>query len=184
MEISDVVALVLGSNFIMAVVTFFATKIQVRHSDKRFERELERARESDYHKRRWEVRSVPLIKLRCELATMATKLEKLAKQGKAFTIGKTKEQEQEALQQAENDWENYLKGDYLEKALYSQFDADIVNRVREIRNEYLDTYDIVVSDGGGLSQTEFGRAARAAEEKIRPKVVEVQELINKKLEEL
>ena len=36
----------------------------------------------------------------------------------------------------------------------------------------------------GLSAREFGEAARAAEEKLRPKVAEVQELINRKLEEL
>jgi len=147
--------------------------------------QLKQRSEIDSRTWRREVRREPLLKLRDELATMATKLEKLAKQGKSFTVPiSTKEQEEEALRQAKNDWGNYMAGDYLEKVLYSQADADIVNRVREIRNEYLDTYDEVVTYGKELSPTEFGKASRAAEEKIRPKVIEVQELINKRLEEL
>jgi len=115
---------------------------------------------------------------------MATKLEKLAKRGKTFSPIKTQEQEEEVLKQAVNDWNNYLEGDYLEKVLCSQFDAEIVNRVRDIRNDYLNTYSDVVTFKEGLSAVEFGKAARAAEEQIRPKVAEVQELINKRLEQL
>jgi hypothetical protein len=148
--------------------------------------QLKQRSEIDSRNWRREVKGKPLLRLRDKLANMATKLEKLAKSGKSFTVpAKTAEQEKEALDKAEKDWNNYVSEDYLEKALYSQFDADIVNRVREIRNEYLDIYyDIVVSGGGGLSAIEFGKATRAAEEKIRPKVVEVQEIINKKLDEL
>ncbi len=147
-------------------------------------KQLEQQRELDSRQWRRKVRSEPLLKLRKELATMATKLEKLAKRGKTFTPIKTKEQEDEALKQAQNDWETYVSEDHLEIVLYSQFDAEILNRVREIRNIYLNTYDEVVTYGKELSFTEFGKAARAAEETIRPKVREVQELINRKLEEL
>lgn len=48
METWAIVLLVLGSNIIIALSTFFATKMQVSHSDKRFDKELERAREQDY----------------------------------------------------------------------------------------------------------------------------------------
>jgi hypothetical protein len=116
---------------------------------------------------------------------MATKLEKLAKSGKSFTVpAKTAEQEKEALGEAVKDWNRYVAEDDLEKVLYSQFDTEIVNLVREIRNEYLDTYAGVVTYREELSATEFGKHARAAEEKIRPKVAEVQELIYKRLEKL
>jgi hypothetical protein len=185
METWAIVTLVLGSSAISALLTFFITKMQVSHSDKRFEKEHERTITLYQRERQREVRSEPLLKLRNELAVMATKLEKLAKQGKSFTVpNKTREQEKEALDKAEKDWNNYMAEDYLEKVLYSQFDAEIVNRVREIRNKYLDTYDAVVTYEKELSATEFGKAARAAEEEIRPKVAEVQELINKRLEEL
>ncbi len=147
-------------------------------------KQLEQQREIDSRQWRREVRGKPLLKLRDELAIMATKLEKLAKQGKAFVPIQTAEQEEEALDKAVKDWKNYVAEDYLEKVLYSQSDAKIVNLVRDIRNEYLNTYDVVITDGKGLSAVEFGKYARAAEEKIRPKVAEVQELINKRLEDL
>ncbi len=173
-----------GGVLVGSLFSLWLTKLQLNNADKRFEGELAKAREEAQRQRRWEVRSEPLLKLRTELAVMATKLEKLAKRGNTFSPIKTREQTEEVLKQAVNDWNNYLEGDYLEKVLYSQSDAEIVNRVREIRNEYLDTYDLVVTDRKGLSQTEFGKAARAAEEKTRPKVAEVQELINKRLEKL
>lgn len=185
METWAIVTLVVGTSAISALLTFFITKMQVGHSDKRLEKQLERDREIDSRQWQRKIRSEPLLKLRDELATMATKLEKLAKQGKSFTVpAKTAEQEKEALDKDVKDWDNYVAEDYLEKVLYGQFDAEIVNRVREIRNEYLDTYDKVVTYKKELSATEFGKAARAAEEKIRPKVAKVQELINKRLEEL
>lgn len=147
-------------------------------------KQLEQRNEIDYRQWRRNVRSEPLLKLRAELANMATKLEKLAKRGKTFSPIKTQEQEEEVLKQAVNDWNNYLERGSLEKVLYSQFDAEIVNRVRDIRNDYLNTYSDVVTFKEQLSAVEFGKAARAAEEKIRPMVGEVQELINKRLEEL
>lgn len=167
-----------------SLFSLWLTKLQLNNADKRFEGELAKAREDSQHQRKWIVRSVPLLKLRDELAVMATKLEKLAKRGNAFTILKTKEQTEEALKQAIHDWESYIAEDHLEIVLYSQFDADVVNRVREIRNEYLTTHYVLVTDEKGLSAVEFSKYASAAEEKIRPKVRDVQELINKRLEEL
>ena len=146
--------------------------------------QLKQRSEIDSRTWRREVRGKPLLKLREELAIMATKLEKLAKRGKSFTVPKTKEQEEEALKQAVNGWDFYTSEGHLEIVLYSQFDAEIVNRVRDIRNDYLNTYSNVVTYKEELSNVEFGEAARAAEEKIRPKIIEVQELINKRLEEL
>lgn len=177
--ISGFVGVIVGSLF-----SLLLTRMQLKNADKRFERELDKAKEDTQRQRRWEVRSVPLLGLRDELAVMATKLEKLAKQGNTFTVPKTTEQTRESLNQAVKDWETYVAGDRLEIVLYSQFDEEILNRVREIRVEYLVTYNEVVTWGKELSAREFGEAARAAEEKLRPKVVEVQELINKRLEEL
>jgi len=147
-------------------------------------RQLEQQKEINEKEWKRKIRSEPLLELRDELAVMATKLEKLAKRGKSFTVIKTKEQEEEVLKQAVNDWDSYISEGHLEIVLYSQFDKEILNRVRDIRNEYLDTHATVVTFREGLSNVEFGEAARAAEEKIRPKVAEVQELINKRLEEL
>ena len=77
METWAIVALVLGSSVISALLTFFITKMQVSHSDKRFESELERARELDTHQRQWKVRSELLFNLRTELARISTKQDTL-----------------------------------------------------------------------------------------------------------
>jgi hypothetical protein len=131
------------------------------------------------------IKSAPLLKLRDELAEMATKGDRLAKRGNDFTVpAKTKEQTNAALQEAISDWNNYIKGDYLTKVLNMQADRDLKELIKEIRKEYVDTYDDVVTFREELSSAELGRASRSAEEEIAPKVVQAQELINKKLEEL
>lgn len=173
-----------GGVLVGSFFSLWLTKLQFNNADKRFERELLKAKEDAQRQRRWEVRSEPLLKLRVELAVMASKLEKLAKQGNTFSPSKTQEQTEEVLKQAVNDWNNYLEGDYLEKVLHSQFDVELINRVKEILIEYLTTHYVVVTERESLSAVEFGKYASAAEEKIRPKVAEVQELINKRLEEL
>ena len=72
METWAIVLLVLGTSAISSLLTFYITKMQVSHSDNRFEKELKRAREAESRQRRWEVRSVPLLKAREELALIAT----------------------------------------------------------------------------------------------------------------
>ena len=64
METWAIVTLVLGTSTVSALLTFFITKMQVRHSDTRLEKELERAREADYRQRRQEVKSEPLVTLK------------------------------------------------------------------------------------------------------------------------
>jgi len=184
METWATVVLVLGSNIIIALSTFFATKIQVSHADKRFEREFEKAIVTYQRERRREVRSEPLLKLGAELAIMATKLDRLAKAGKSLAIRNTEEQVKEALERATNDWNNYILGDDLQRVLFVQSDEEIVKLVKEIRNDYLEAYDTVVTYREGQSAIELGKASRSSEEKIAPKVAEVQELINKRLEGL
>ena len=169
---------------IVALSTLAGTFIQQWWSNKRFEKELERQREIDSHWWKRKVRSSPLLKLRDELARMATKAAKVAKPGKNLSIPlqKTKEQEEEALKQAIDDWNSYISGDNFDVVVNMQADAEIIKLAKEIRNEYLDTYDNIVS--GELRGKELSEARRAAEEKLAPKVTQAQSLINKRLEEL
>lgn len=185
METWAIVLLVLGSNIIVAFSTFVATKMQVTHSDKRLERELERAREQDYRRRSREVRSEPLLKLKYELALMSTKLDRAAKSayGRLTRFNKTEEQAEEEYRKAANDWNDYISGDYIQRTLFLIDDIEIVNLVKKIRNEYLSSIDRVI-DHEGLTSVELGKAGRAAEEKIGPEVAKAQGLINKRLEEL
>ncbi len=181
METWATVALVLGSNIIIALSTFFATKMQVRASDKRSEKAIVMYQRD----RRREVRGEPLLKLRDELALMATKGDRLAKRGNDFTVpNKTEEQTNAASKAAIDDWNNYILGDYLQQILNMQADLELVKLIKEIRNEYVDTYDVVVTHREETPSSELIKAHRAAEEQIAPKVAQAQALINKRLEEL
>jgi len=142
METWAIVTLVLGTSAISALLTFFITKMQVRHSDRRFERELERARGADYRQRRREVRSEPLLKLRTELAHMANKQDKLvAAAGRQHTrIGGTEEEVSNELQEALDDWNAYVKSGDFAQTLLIQYDTDLVARAEEIRRDYQKSY--------------------------------------------
>ena len=133
---------------------------------------------------RRKVRSEPLSDLRNELAEMATKAEILAKAGKSLAVSNTEESVKEALEKAKKDWDNYISDGDLQRVLFTQSDEEIVKLVKEIRIDYLQAYDKVATYREEQSATEFGTAIRSSEEKIAPKVIKVQELINKRLEEL
>jgi len=184
MEIWDVVALVLGSNIIMAVVTFFATKLQVKHSDKRLEKELERQREVDARTWRRDVRSKPLLKLRYELARMATKMKMLVidTRGQHYRSNITEDEKNKELEQAVEKLKVYLtNGDFLQ-TLNLQYDAELLHSMDEIESKYrlLFEYALNYERLRFDLRTEFNKLSQ----EIETKIPEVQELINKKLEEL
>ena len=185
METWAIVTLVLGTSAVSSLLTFFITKMQVRHSDRRFERELERAREADYHQRRWEVRGEPLLKLRIELARMANKQDNLvaaASRQHTRIGGGTGEEAERELQDAADDWNAYLASGDFAQTLLIQYDTDPVNQVEEIRKDYQKSYFYHLY----YQQMDEEKLLEAMKvfEKNRTKIVEVQELINKRLEEL
>ena len=184
MEIWDVVALVLGSNFIMAIVTFFATKIQVKHSDKRLEKELERQREVDARTWRRDVRSKPLLKLRYELARMVSKLKPLVidTRGQHYRSGITEDEKNKELERAAKDLELYLVNGNLLRTLNIQYDAELLKLVDQIESKYhlLFVYALHYQTLSHDLQKEFNKNSQEIDKMIH----EVQELINKKLEEL
>jgi hypothetical protein len=184
MEIWDVVALVLGSNVIMGVVTFFATKIQVKHSDKRLEKELERQREADTHTWRREVEGKPLFKLREELAVMATKYDRVV--GSAYGLrtrfDKTEEAAKNEFQEFLDDINVYIKQGSFSNILAMQYNKEIINRVDEIIKDYLKSYSNILHYRD--SNAEEQKEAMRVFDRNKNRIIEVQELINKKLEEL
>ena len=186
METWAIVTLVLGTSGVSALLTFFITKMQVRHSDKRLEKELERAREADCHQWRREVRGKPLFKLSDELARMASKLDKLVESAHQLhtRFNKTEEQAKEEIEAARNEWNDYISGGDLLKVLNMQFNEELVNSVNEIRNAYLQSYEDGAIYRQELTAIELGKSARALAERIRPEVIKVQSTINKRLEEL
>ena len=184
METWAIVTLVLGASAISSLLTFFITKMQVSHSDKRFKMELERAREVDARNRRWEVRGQPLLALRDELACMAVKLEDLvaSAQRTHTRFGGTQEEVEEKLHKAVDDWNAYLANGGMAQTLFIQYDTELVNRVEEIRKDYQQAYfhNLNFRD----SNAEDMLKAFNIFEKNKARIIEAQAIINRKLEEL
>ena len=162
--------------------------MQVSHSDKRLEKELERARETDYRQRRREVRGEPLLKLRHELARMASKQDKLvaAAMRQHTRFGGTDEEVKRELQCAVDDWNAYLASGDFAQTLLIQYDTDLVNQAEEIRKDYQESYfyQLYYKLYYEQNKPEELKKAMGVFERNRTRIVEVQELINKRLEEL
>jgi hypothetical protein len=146
--------------------------------------QLKQQLKMDSQQWRRKVRSEPLFQLREELAKMAMKAERLAKAGNSLAVSNTEESVKEALEIAKKDWNSYILGDNLQRVLFIQSDEEIVKLVKEIRIDYLDAYDEVVTYKEGQSASELGIALRSSEEMIAPKVAQAQALINTRLEKL
>jgi len=184
METWAIVTLVLGTSALSSLLTFFITKMQVSHSDKRLEKELERARVIYQRERRREVRGEPLLKLRDELAIMAVKLEDLvaSSQRTHTRFGGTQEEADKKLHKAVDDWNAYLANGGIAQTLFIQYDTELVNRVEEIRKDYQQAYfhNLNFRD----SNAEDMKEAFNIFEKNKARIIEAQALINRKLEEL
>ena len=184
METWAIVTLVLGTSVISALLAFCVTKMQVRHSDKRLEKELKRQRETDYQQRRREIRDKPLLKLRDELATMAAKLEDLvaSAQRTHTRLGGTDEEVEKKLNDAVDNWNAYLANGGITQTLFKQYDTELVNLVEEIRKDYQQAYfhNLNFRD----SNAEDMKKAFSIFKQNEARIIEVQSLINKRLEEL
>jgi len=66
MEAWAIVALVLGTNLIQGLLTFFINKKQMKHSEKQLERQIAAQSDKNSLERRRDVRSQPLLELRTE----------------------------------------------------------------------------------------------------------------------
>ena len=185
METWAIVTLVLGTSALSSLLTFFITKMQVSHSDKRLEMEIERAREADERRRRWEVRSEPLLRLRDELALMAVKESKVT--GAAYGQHllkdvKPKEELDRRLQEATKNRNDYLESGILQQVINMQIDEELINRVEKIMQEYQSSHFTAEH------YTLFGKKDREKGIEVfkqnKARIIEVQDLINKLLEEL
>ena len=170
-----IVTLVLGTSAISSVLTFLITKIQVRHSDKRLEKELQRQRDAESRQSRWEVRSEPLLKLRAELAYMAAMLNRAISiaDGLKTLTSEDKARAEEELEKAGKDWNDYFASRF-NNVIFIQSDEELFNKVREIKGNYVTLLEDFMQQ----------RTTVKTQREIWPMVLELQELLNKRLEEL
>lgn len=186
METWAVVTIVVVSNIITAVSMYFITRLQVSHSDKRFDKELERAREVDSRERRREVRGQPLLKLRSELACVAAKYERLVSAAQTQHTRPmpviSDEVARKVLEEARDDMNEYLRSGELTKTLLMIEDKDLIDRVAEINKDYDESYYVNISFQE-FPSLDIGKAMQVFE-RNKARIVETQGIINKRLEEL
>ena len=155
-----------------------------RTFDKRFEKELERQREVDNRQRRWEVRSKPLLKLREELGKTASRLDKFAEAMDLAKFCSTLGNEEEArkrFERANDDWDARSASEELTLSLGMLGDTELVKKVRSVWADYGEkSYSAVMlyKDAAKL------REAIEDFKRTRTNLADVQELINRRLEEL
>ena len=181
METWAIVTLVLGTSALSSLLTFFITKMQVSHSDARLAKQLARQREVDNRQRRWEVRGEPLLKLRAELARMAAINENIANWYLTIQQG---HDARDLFEKAVKDYFDYaMSGDFL-YALYVLEDAEIVERARKVVGKYSQA---VMATGPlgkrDISPQEIQKSIDTLRE-IETEVINIQKLINNRLEEL
>lgn len=170
--------------FLGGAFSYWGIKKQVEHSDKRFEKELARAREESQQKRQWAVRSEPLLKLRTELANMACKYEKLVDTARKLSNGSdiTYEETEKLLEEAIDEDTIHMASGNLQQILNIQYDTEIITRVNSIRNTYLLLVEYALEFK--KLRAEERKFSRELSQEIETSIPEVQELINKLLEEL
>jgi hypothetical protein len=170
--------------FIVAASTLGATFLQNWYSSKRLKIELGRAIAVEDKKRKWDVRSVPLLKLREELANMAVKQDKLvaAASRKHTRMGGTADEARKELREAIDDWNIYLSSGGLAYTIFIQYESDLIRKVEEIRTDYQRSYFYHLYYQQ-MDEEKLSEAMKVFENN-KNKIIEVQEIINKRLEEL
>lgn len=142
---------------------------------------LKQQSELDSHHWKREVRSEPLLKLRAELARMATKQAKLVAVALAQHTNRYGFSEEE-LKRTLDDSNSYLASGDFANVLFTIDDTKIINKAREILTDYQQSYASAMRYSE--LETKERKEALNLVETIRSKVIEVQSLINKRLEKL
>ena len=171
---------VIGSNFFIALVAIVTTLKQISHSDRRHEKELKEARDTDLKERRREVRSEPLLRLRTELARSVGKLEVLQRQLRRW--GGIGEPLSPAVAQLVNDTLQYFNSAEYMEAKFIVDDLELIREVGEVEQDYVGILERRArpQDYSEGQLAEIGEMYRRSLERVS----KIQSVINKKLEEL
>ena len=161
MEAGAIVALVLGSNAIIFLGNWLLVKKQLKHYETQLEKQLEAQREADKHKRQWEVRDEPLVKLRDELAKMAEKLSTTIDLATQVTDEVTPQSDRviKDLNKAVKEWDEYMKSGEFEKTLHMQYDHNLKKEAHGIFWDYQSAFK-------GIRETWLGRKEKKLDEEI------------------
>jgi hypothetical protein len=160
---------VLGSNFFIAVVSLATARWQINNAKEQLDKQLQSERERAQRERRREIRSEPLLKLRGELALAAAKAHIVLRM-------RLVQDSSDNMKKVEHDLlvdlAQYVLSGELRKTLYSLDEPKIIDIVSSIMGDLVAP---LPSD-----ESEVNALITRAEDKI----LKVQSLINKRLEEL
>ena len=177
--------------FIVAASTLGATLLQNWHSNKRFEMEREKAKEEQERQReidsshwRREVRSQPLLKLRDVLARMAARLDMLVINAKApqNLSETTQDAENKKTQLALKDLRDYMTSEEFLPTRHLQYDKELIKLMNDIEANYVLLFMFSL-DIKNLKNESLRELLKLSQE-TKNLIPRVQELINKRLEEL
>ena len=188
METWAIVVLVVGTNLGTALLALLGTKKQLKHSDKRFAKELEARGEADEHNRRWVVRSQPLLELRAELACMTEKVEKIV--GFAIRVqvidGVPLKSDEyfECLGKALKDWDAYIDSGEFYRVIHMQYELELKAEAHRILVDYHAAYSAVRALWMRKSTEKEIDGAKEAMKRNTIRVSALQSEINKMLEKL
>jgi hypothetical protein len=174
---------------IVAVPTLAAslgvTLLNNKSSNNRFKIELGRALDIDQRTRRWEVRAKPLLKLRDELASLASSNQKLIVRASMLHTNISGPFDpnivKKLLEDAITDLNSYIDRGEFDRVLFSIDDQQIIDKVNEIISDYRTAYFYNTNWQSFLTKLP---EALQAPKNIGIKVRDVQSLINDRLEKL
>lgn len=176
------VTIVIASNLIIVGSTYLVGRLQADRADKRLERQLERQREIDGMERRREVRSEPLLRLRAELAYMATKYRNLIRINLKFAGKGDRKRDEPEVRRAVEEREKWVNNGKWEQVLLALDDAELIDMASDVSNHYIEYWtaaeDFEDQDPPGKKRI------RDALEANNPELIRIQSLINQRLEEL
>ena len=156
---------VLGSNFFIAVVSLATARWQISNAKEQLDKQLKNERERAKRDRTREIRSRPLLALRSELADFAARINNVILFGTIPDLSQiTKALDDEVRL-------SLFSGD-MRKILYSLDEEEIISKVKELMSTWGKPYPVDLSD----AQRMVGNA--------ETQILEIQSLINKRLEEL
>lgn len=128
-----------------------------------------------------------LLKLRTGLAIIASKADRLVASAQKVQMRieitpEMTEANKNEYHSAVSNWNTYVTSKEFTQTLFSQYDMELVKKAEEIIKDYQDSYVTIVL----WDMKDTGKFKEATEvfERNKVRIIEVQALINKKLEEL
>jgi PIN domain nuclease of toxin-antitoxin system len=169
---------------VVALAAIATSWWQISRSEKQFERRLEREREVDQKAWRRKVRSEPLIEYRAELARMATKFDRIlmAAQAQHTRPALSDDEVHKIYEEARSEWTRYAEEGGWTKTLLTLDDPRLVDKLKTIIDDYRQSW-IVHMNYQRFSADKLAEAMQVYD-RNGTRIVELQGLINQKLEEL